>query len=150
MSLVGAILLILCCALALTNFLVDEEIPLLILEWIKNIVDDKITFLLLLNIFLLGVGAIMDIFSAIIVVVPLILPMAEEFGIDPIHLAIIFLTNLEIGYITPPVGINLFISSFRFDKSVLRLYKVVIPYFFLLLLALAIITYVPSLSLIWF
>lgn len=150
MSLVGAILLILCCALALTNFLVDEEIPLLILEWIKNIVDDKITFLLLLNIFLLGIGAIMDIFSAIIVVVPLILPMAEEFGIDPIHLAIIFLTNLEIGYITPPVGINLFISSFRFDKSVLRLYKVVIPYFFLLLLALAIITYVPSLSLIWF
>jgi len=92
----------------------------------------------------------MDIFSAIIVVVPLILPIAEEFGVDPIHLAIIFLTNLEIGYITPPVGINLFISSFRFNKSVTYLYKVAIPFLFLLLGALALITYIPWLSLAWF
>jgi len=150
MSLVGAILLILCCALGITNYLVDEEIPLKILDIIREHVSSKIIFLLFLNVFLLAVGAMMDIFSAIIVVVPLILPIANEFGIDPIHLAIIFLTNLEIGYITPPVGINLFISSFRFDKSVLHLYKVAIPYFFLLLIALIIITYIPWLSLVWF
>lgn len=150
MSLVGAILLILCCALALTNYLVDEEIPLRLLELMRELIHDKYVFLLFLNVFLLGVGAMMDIFSAIIVVVPLILPIAEEFGIDPIHLAIIFLTNLEIGYITPPVGINLFISSFRFDKSVIHLYKVAIPYLILMLFALGIITYVPWLTLVWF
>tara|TARA_Y100000768_G_C23991489_1_gene694037 strand:- start:23845 stop:25098 length:1254 start_codon:yes stop_codon:yes gene_type:complete len=150
MSLVGAILLILCCALALTNYFVDEEIPSKILEFMQESVTSKYTFLLLLNVFLLAVGAMMDIFSAIIVVVPIILPIATEFGVDPIHLAIIFLTNLEIGYITPPVGINLFISSFRFDKSVLHLYKVAIPYFLLLLIALLIITYIPWLSLLWF
>ena len=92
----------------------------------------------------------MDIFSAIIVVVPLILPIAQEFQIDPIHLAIIFLTNLEIGYITPPVGINLFISSFRFKKPVVELYKVAVPYLVLLLIALVLITYIPQLSLLWF
>lgn len=150
MSLVGAILLILCCALALTNYLVDEEIPLQILETMESLISNKYLFLFFLNIFLLIVGAMMDIFSAIIVVVPLILPIASEFGIDPVHLAIIFLTNLEIGYITPPVGINLFISSFRFKKSVLHLYKVAIPYFLLMIVALAIITYIPWLSLFWF
>ena len=150
MSLVGAILMILCCALALTNYLVDEEIPLKMLESIQEMITNKYVFLLFLNLFLLVVGAMMDIFSAIIVVVPLILPIAESFGIDPIHLAIIFLTNLEIGYITPPVGINLFISSFRFNKSVVHLYKVAIPYLVLLLFALVIITYIPWLSLVWF
>lgn len=150
MSLVGAILLILCCALAMTNYLVDEEIPLKLLELMKELISDKYVFLLFLNIFLLFVGAVMDIFSAIIVVVPLILPIAEEFGIHPIHLAMIFLTNLEIGYITPPVGINLFISSFRFDKSVVELYKVAIPYLILLVIALILITYIPWLSLLWF
>ncbi len=150
MSLVGAILLILSCALGLTSYLVDEEIPLKILEMMQSLISDKLVFLLFLNVFLLLVGAMMDIFSAIIVVVPLILPIAEEFGVNPIHLAIIFLTNLEIGYITPPVGINLFISSFRFKKSVLHLYKVAIPYFLLMLFALIIITYVPWLSLLWF
>ncbi|MAZ46965.1 MAG: C4-dicarboxylate ABC transporter [Halobacteriovoraceae bacterium] len=150
MSLVGAILLILSCALGLTSYLVDEEIPLKILEMMRDLISSKILFLLFLNVFLLVVGAMMDIFSAIIVVVPLILPIAEEFGVDPIHLAIIFLTNLEIGYITPPVGINLFISSFRFEKSVLHLYKVAIPYFLLMLVALVIITYIPWLSLLWF
>jgi C4-dicarboxylate transporter DctM subunit len=150
MTLVGAILLILCCALGLTNYLVDEEIPMKILEMMKQYIDSKYMFLLFLNIFLLIVGALMDIFSAIIVVVPIILPMAQEYGVDPIHLAIIFLTNLEIGFITPPVGINLFISSFRFDKSVLELYKASFPFLILLVIALLIITYVPSLSLVWF
>lgn len=150
MTLVGAILLILCCALGLTNYLVDEEIPMQILNSMKEFITNKYVFLLFLNLFLLLVGAMMDIFSAIIVVVPLILPVAQEFGVDPIHLAIIFLTNLEIGYITPPVGINLFISSFRFKKPVLSLYKASIPYLILMLIALIIITYIPWLTLVWF
>lgn len=150
MTLVGAILLILCCALGLTNYLVDEEVPMKILDAMREMITNKYVFLLFLNIFLLIVGAMMDIFSAIIVVVPLILPIAEEFGVDPIHLAIIFLTNLEIGFITPPVGINLFISSFRFNKPVLSLYKASVPFLILLIIALIVITYIPWLSLVWF
>lgn len=149
-TLVGAILLILCCAMGLTNYLVDEEIPMQIMEMMRTYISSKTMFLLCLNIFLLIVGSLMDIFSAIIVVVPIILPLANEFQVDPIHLAIIFLTNLEIGYITPPVGINLFISSFRFNKPVIELYKASIPFLILLVFCLMIITYVPDLSLIWF
>ncbi len=118
-----------------------------ILEFMQEYLTNKYSFLLFLNIFLLIVGALMDIFSAIIVVVPLITPIAAEFGVDPIHLAIIFLTNLEIGYITPPVGINLFISSFRFKRPITELYRASFPFLLLLLFALVIITYVPSLSL---
>ncbi len=147
MSLVGGILLILCCALAFTNWLVDEEIPMEILAFMQKYLTNKYSFLLFLNIFLLIVGSLMDIFSAIIVVVPLITPIAAEFGVDPLHLAIIFLTNLEIGYITPPVGINLFISSFRFKKPITELYRASFPFLILLVIALVIITYVPSLSL---
>ncbi|PJB53724.1 MAG: C4-dicarboxylate ABC transporter [Bdellovibrio sp. CG_4_9_14_3_um_filter_39_7] len=147
MSLVGGILLILCCALGFTNWLVDEEIPMKILDFMREYLTNKYSFLFFLNIFLLIVGALMDIFSAIIVVVPLIVPIAKEFGVDPVHLAIIFLANLEIGYITPPVGINLFISSFRFERPVTELYRACIPYLILLILALGIITYVPLLSL---
>jgi tripartite ATP-independent transporter DctM subunit len=147
MSLVGGILLILCCALGLTNYLVDEEIPMEILEYMRTFLKDKYSFLLFLNIFLLIVGSLMDIFSAIIVVVPLITPIAEDFGVNPIHLAIIFLTNLEIGYITPPVGINLFISSFRFKRPITELYRASFPFLLLLLVALFIITYIPQLSL---
>lgn len=147
MSLVGGILLILCCALGFTNWLVDEEIPMKILEFMQEYLTNKYSFLLFLNLFLLIVGALMDIFSAIIVVVPLITPIAAEFGVDPIHLAIIFLTNLEIGYITPPVGINLFISSFRFKRPITELYRASFPFLILLIFALIVITYVPSLSL---
>ena len=150
LTLVGAILLILCCALGLTNYLVDEEIPMKILATMSTVITNKYVFLLVLNLFLLVVGCLMDIFSAIIVVVPLIIPIAEQFGVNPLHLAIVFLTNLEIGYITPPVGINLFISSFRFNRPVLELYKVSIPFLFLLLLALIMITYIPWLTLFWF
>jgi tripartite ATP-independent transporter DctM subunit len=149
MSLVGGILLILCCALAVTNYLVDEDIPVQILEFMRTFLTNKYSFLLFLNIFLLIVGSLMDIFSAIIVVVPLIVPIAAEFNVHPVHLAMIFLTNLEIGYITPPVGINLFISSFRFKKPITTLYKASFPYLILLLVALLIITYVPALSLFW-
>lgn len=150
LTLVGAILLILCCALGLTNYLVDEEIPMKILELMKQFITNKYLFLFVLNIFLLIVGCLMDIFSAIIVVVPLILPIAEQFGVNPLHLAIVFLTNLEIGYITPPVGINLFISSFRFNRPVLELYRASVPYLLLMLVALIIITYIPWLTLFWF
>jgi C4-dicarboxylate transporter, DctM subunit len=149
MSLVGGILLILCCAMGFTNYLIDEQIPMKVLAVMTEVIDDRITFLLLLNIFLLIVGSFMDIFSAIIVVVPLIIPIAEQFGVHPIHLAIIFLTNLEIGYITPPVGINLFISSYRFKRPITELYKASFPYFCLLVIALLIITYFPGLSLLW-
>lgn len=147
LTLVGAILLILCCALGMTNYLVDEEVPMKILEAMKTFITNKWVFLLVLNCFLLVVGCLMDIFSAIVVVVPLILPIAEQFGVNPLHLAIVFLTNLEIGYITPPVGINLFISSFRFNRPVLELYRVSIPFLFLMILALLIITYIPWLTL---
>lgn len=150
MSLVGGILLILCCAMGLTDYLVDEQIPMKILAMMKTYISSKWVFLFVLNIFLLIVGAMMDIFSAIIVVVPLILPMAQVFDVHPIHLAMIFLTNLEIGYITPPVGINLFISSFRFNKPITLLYSYCVPYLLLMILALVIVTYLPALTLFWF
>jgi C4-dicarboxylate transporter, DctM subunit len=149
MSLVGAILLILCCAMGVTNYLVDQEVPMKILALMRQYIDNKYTFLLFLNLLLIIVGMMMDIFSAIIVVVPLILPVSREFGVDPVHLAIIFLTNLEIGYLTPPVGVNLFISSFRFKKSIPEVTKATFPFIILLLVALLLITYIPAISLMW-
>ncbi|MCK4641526.1 MAG: TRAP transporter large permease subunit, partial [Candidatus Marinimicrobia bacterium] len=146
-QLVGGILIILCCSMGLTAYFIDAQIPQTTLIWIKGIVSSKIAFLLLLNIFLLITGAVLDIFSAIIIVVPLIVPIATSYGINPIHLGIIFLTNLEIGYITPPIGLNLFISSFRFKKPILYFYKVSLPFLAIMLIALLIITYIPSISL---
>lgn len=147
MILVGGVLIILGCALGLTNYLVDEQVPMKILDLMRNFITSKLMFLAILNVFLLIIGCLMDIFSAIIVVVPLIVPVAREFGVDPIHLGIIFLTNLEIGYSTPPVGMNLFISSFRFKKPIPELYRASLPFLGVLLIALIIITYFPDLSL---
>jgi tripartite ATP-independent transporter DctM subunit len=147
MMLVGTILIILGTAMGFTNYLVDEQIPMTILETMKEYIHDPLTFLIVLNVFLLIVGCMMDIFSAIIVVVPLIIPIAQSFDINMVHLGIIFLTNLEIGYSTPPVGINLFIASTRFSKPVLNLYKAVLPFLSLRLIGLALITYVPGISL---
>jgi tripartite ATP-independent transporter DctM subunit len=147
MTLVGGVLVILGCALGLTNYLVDEQIPMKILEFMRTFITSKIMFLAVLNVFLLVIGCLMDIFSATIVVVPLIVPIAKEFGVDPIHLGIIFLTNLEIGYSTPPVGLNLFISSFRFKKPIPELYRASLPFLAVLLVALVVITYFPDLSL---
>lgn len=147
MILVGAILVILGSALGLTNYLIDEQVPMKLFEWIQGFITSKVVFLIVLNIFLLIVGMMMDIFSAIIVVVPLIIPIAVAYDINPVHLGIIFLTNLEIGYLTPPVGLNLFISSFRFDKSIAAVIRATLPYIGILLIALVIITYVPELSL---
>ena len=145
--LVGAILIILGIALGLTNYLITLDVPTAVLDWIQSTTESRIITLIGLNIFLLIVGCLMDIFSAVIIVVPLLLPIAEQFGIDKAHLGIIVLTNLEIGYLTPPVGMNLFISSMKFDRSVLLLYRSVLLFIALLLVALVLVTYVPELSL---
>lgn len=147
MVLVGSILIILGTAMGFTNYLVDEQVPMTILATMQQYIHDPLTFLMVLNVFLLIVGCMMDIFSAIIVVVPLIIPIAQSFEINMIHLGIIFLTNLEIGYSTPPVGINLFIAATRFNKPILKLYQSVLPFLGLRLIGLILITYVPSISL---
>jgi C4-dicarboxylate transporter DctM subunit len=147
MVLVGGILIIMGAALALTNFMIDAQVPMIILDSMQDVFKSKWTFLIGLNIFLLIVGCVMDIYSALLVVVPLIMPIAVSYGIDPVHLGIIFLTNMEIGYSTPPVGMNLFIAAFRFNKPVLALYRSAIPFIIILLIALMVITYVPELSL---
>lgn len=148
MLLVGSILLIIGMAFGLTNYLVIQEIPDQLITTMKTFTTSKIAFLMMLNVFLLLVGCMMDIFSAIIVVVPLIMPVAVlSFHANPIHLGVIFLVNLEIGYSTPPVGLNLFISSFRFRKPVIKLYAAAVPFLVILLIALLIVTYFPQLSL---
>lgn len=149
MVMVGGILLILGVAMAFTNFLIDAEVPGQLFEVIQEHVHDKLTFLILLNILLLVLGALLDIFAALVIMVPLILPVALQYDVHPIHLGIIFLANMQIGYFTPPVGMNLFIASYRFNKSVVTLYKATIPFMLVLLVALLLITYVPELSLFW-
>ncbi len=143
----GAIVVILGVALGFTGYLVDEEIPGRLLSFLANLTENKLYFLAGLNVFLLAAGCLMDIFSAIIIIVPIIVPVAMKYGIDPVHLCVIFLLNLEIGYSTPPVGINLFIASLKFNKPVTQLYRASIPYIALMLLFLMIVTYIPSLSL---
>ena len=147
MKMVGGIMIILGAALGFTNYLIDAFIPMKILKFMEGMVETKIGFLIVLNLFLLIVGCMMDIFSAILVVVPLIVPLATRFGIDPVHLGIIFIANLAIGYNTPPVGLNLFIASSRFDRPVVQLYRATLPFLLLLLLTLLLITYWPALSL---
>jgi C4-dicarboxylate transporter DctM subunit len=147
MVMVGAIMVILGVALGLTNYLVQEEVPMKILALIQDHIESRTTFLALLTVFLLIVGCLMDIFSAIIVVVPLIIPIASEYGVDPVHLGIIFLANMEIGYITPPVGLNLFISSLAFERPVVELYRMALPFLGLMLAALLLITFNEDLSL---
>ena len=145
----GSLIIILLIALGLTNLLIDAQLPMQLLAFIEQFIDSKIQFLILLNIFLLLVGAIMDIFSALLVVVPLLLPLIARYDIHPIHLGIIFLANLEIGYSTPPVGINLFIASQRFKRPVLTLFRSTLPFLLIMLLWLLAVTYIPVLSLWW-
>jgi len=147
MVLVGAILIILGVSLASTNYLIDTEVPTRLFEIIRERIDSKLTFLILLNLFLLVLGMMLDIFSALVIVVPIILPIAIGYGIHPVHLGIIFLANMQIGYITPPVGMNLFITSYRFERSVLDVYRATVPFFVILLLTVLVITYWPGLSL---
>lgn len=148
MTLVGGILIILGAAMGMTNFIVDAGVPMKLLEWCRGLIDNRLVFLLALNVLLLIVGCLMDIFSALIVVVPLIVPLAREYDVSLVHLGIIFLTNLEIGYLTPPVGLNLFISAFRFRRPLLEVYQASLPWLGMLLLALLFVTYLPDLSLV--
>lgn len=146
MVLFGGILVILAASMSSTNYLIDQEVPSRLFAFISGYIDSKYTFLLLLNIFLLIVGAMLDIFSALVLIVPLILPIATGYGIDPIHLGIIFLTNMQIGYCTPPVGLNLFLASYRFERPVTELYRASLPFLLILLVTLVAITYLPWLS----
>ena len=147
MVMVGGILLILGIALAFTNFLVDAEVPQQLLAIINRYIEDPLSFLILLNVLLLILGAMLDIFSALVIMVPLLLPVAVGYGIHPVHFGIIFLANMQIGYFTPPVGMNLFIASYRFKKPLTELYSATLPFLLVLLLALMLITYFPLLSL---
>jgi len=147
MGLVGGIMLILGLSLASTTYMIDAGIPAQLFAYVKEHVSSPLSFLLLLNLFLLVLGAILDIFSALVLVVPLILPVAIGFGIDPLHLGIIFLANMQLGYLTPPIGLNLFISSYRFEQPIATIYKATVPFFIVLLFSVMIITYWPALSL---
>ena len=147
-TLIGGVLIILGVAMGLTSFLVDAQVPLHLLDWVKANISSKFVFLIMLNIFLLAIGCMMDIFSAIIISVPLIAPIGAYFGIDPIHLAIIFIANLELGFLTPPVGMNLFLSAYRFDEDMPTIYKSTIPFFVAMLISVIAVTYIPILS-VW-
>jgi len=146
MMLVGSILIVLGCALGLTNYMIDAEIPGRIFAFLHQHIDSRWGFLALLNVFLLVVNMV-EIFSAIVIVVPIIVPVAVQYGIDPVHLGALFLLNLELGYMTPPLGLNLFLASRRFDKPLPVLYRAVAPFWVLILAALLLVTYCPSLSL---
>jgi tripartite ATP-independent transporter DctM subunit len=148
MVLVGAIMIILGVSLASTNYLIDTEVPARLFDVIRAQIDNRFVFLMLLNVFLLSLGMILDIFSAIVIMVPIILPIAIGYGVHPVHLGIIFLANMQIGYITPPVGMNLFISSHRFGRPVIEVYRATIPFFIILLISVLLITYVPAISLL--
>ena len=147
MVLFGGILVVLAASMATTNYLVDQQVPMHLFEFIREYISSKYTFLLILNLFLLIVGSMLDIFSALVLVVPIIIPIAEAYGVDLTHLGIIFLTNLQIGYCTPPVGLNLFLASYRFDKSIVTLYRATLPFLALLMITLIIITYFPAITL---
>jgi tripartite ATP-independent transporter DctM subunit len=146
MILVGAIFVVLGTAFGLTSYLIDEQIPMKMFELIHQLVSSQLVFLILLNIFLLIINMV-EIFSAIVIVVPLIVPVATQYGIDPVHLGVVFLLNLEIGYMFPPLGLNLFISSLRFEKDIVKIYRAVLPFLAITLFALFIVTYLPELSL---
>jgi C4-dicarboxylate transporter, DctM subunit len=147
MLLVGGILIIVGASLASTNYMIDAEIPQKLLAFVAELVTSKTTFLIILLIFLLILGAILDIFSAIVLVVPLIIPIAAQYGVDSVHLAIIFLAAMQLGYLTPPVGLNLFIASYRFEKPIMTVYSATFPFLMILLLSVILIMFWPDLSL---
>jgi tripartite ATP-independent transporter DctM subunit len=142
----GGILVILATASAFSYYIVDAQIPMALADWLQAHVRSPIVFLLLLNVALIIKGFFIDIFSAITIVVPLIAPLGAKYGIDPVHLGIIFLANLELGYLTPPLGLNLFLASYRFEKPIARIYRDVIPFQLAMLVAVLIITYVPGMT----
>lgn len=146
-SLMGAVLLLLSVAMGLTSWLVDAQIPAKLLETVKTNIHSPLVFLLVLNLILLVLGSVLEIYSAIVILAPLVAPMGAAFGIDPVHLGIIFLANLELGFLFPPVGLNLFLSSSRFGKPLTSLYRHVVPFLVILGIGVLLITYVPSMSL---
>jgi C4-dicarboxylate transporter, DctM subunit len=145
-TMIGAVLAIMVTAIGFNAWMVQAEAPQQLAAWMESIVDSKLVFLLMVNVLLLVVGMLMDIFTAIVVVVPLILPMAYAYEIDPYHMAVIFLLNLEIGYLTPPIGLNLVMSSLRFGKSMDEVYRTVVPFICVLIFTLLVVTYVPALT----
>ena len=147
MLLVGGIMIILGFSLASTNIMIDAGVPQRLLGFIGGFVTDQTTFLLLMLLFLLLLGAILDIFSALVLVVPLMLPVAASFDVDPVHLGMVFLATMQLGYLTPPVGLNLFIAGYRFDKPIVDVYLSTLPFFAILLVSVAIIAFWPDLSL---
>ena len=149
MLLVGGILIILGVSLASTNYMIDAEVPQQLLAYITEFVSSQTSFLFLLFIFLLILGAILDIFAAIVLVVPLILPIAIQYGVNEFHLGIVFLAAMQLGYLTPPVGLNLFIASYRFDRPIMNVYAATFPFLLILMICVLIIMYWPGLSL-WF
>lgn len=149
MLLVGGILVILGVSLASTNYMIDAGVPQVLLSYVAELVTSELTFLLLLLVFLLILGAILDIFSAIVLVVPLILPIAAQYGVNEIHLGIVFLAAMQLGYLTPPVGLNLFITSYRFNRPIMQVYAATLPFLLILMVSVLIITFWQDLSL-WF
>jgi tripartite ATP-independent transporter DctM subunit len=143
---IGGVLLILGVAMGLTKFLILDDVPTMGVEWVKGTVHSPWMFLLLLNVFLLVVGCLMDIYSAIVVVVPLIVPMGLAFGMDPVHLGIVFLANLQLGFLTPPVGMNLFLASYRFNKPMSTVTRATFPMMVVLAVGVLLITYLPALT----
>ena len=143
---IGGILLILGVALRLTNYLVDAQVPDALIAWVTQTIEHRWVFLLALNILLLAAGCIMDIYTAIVVLAPLLVPLGHAFGISPVHMGIIFLANLELGYLTPPVGMNLFFASYRFGKPIAEVFRAIIPLFVALGVGVLAITYIPWLS----
>ena len=148
MLLVGGILIILGMSLASTNYMIDAGIPQQLLGYITEYVSSQSSFLILLFVFLLLLGAILDIFSAIVLVVPLILPIAMLYGVNEYHLGIVFLAAMQLGYLTPPVGLNLFIASFRFERPIMNVYAATFPFLIILAVSVLIIMYLPALSLL--
>jgi len=146
-TMIGGFMIILSVALGLTNYLIIAQIPMQVLEWVQELIESPYVFLLMLNVLLIAVGALMDIYSAIIVLVPLIAPMAGAYGIHPVHLGIIFLTNMQLGYLMPPMGENLFLSAYRFEKPLAELYRCVLPFVGIILAVVLVVTYVPALTL---
>jgi len=142
-QLVGAVILLLGVAMGLTNYLVDAEIPTRLIEWTKAHIHSQVVFLLVLNGVLLVLGSVLEIYSAVIILAPLLAPMADAYGIDRLHLGVVFLANLELGFLFPPMGLNLILSSSRFSQPLVRLYKVALPFLLIMALGVLLITYVP-------
>ena len=146
MAVIGGVLVILGVAVGLTNYLVGAQVPARLVEWVRGHIDSRLMFLFALNLFLLVVGWLMEIFAAIVVVVPLIIPLGAAFGIHPVHLGIIFVANLELGFLTPLVGLNIFLASYRFKRPVLEVCRAALPMMAILGIGVLVITYVPWLT----